>query len=274
MASAEYYAVTGDEKCLKEAKNYYKLVKTIYDDPSSDPFKITPKFLDTAPQMRGLANTMVMMLISGLMRMCDPENSEEYANIEKKLISEILDYHYNEKFGVLLEGVGPNGEYLGEYSAGRVVNPGHSLEAAWCLLNEAEELNDASLLGRIEKVYEGAFRYGWDKEYGGLLYFVDVENNPPQAYEHDMKLWWVHTEAIIAAIKLYRATGKEKYWDDFIRMSEYAIAHFCDAEYGEWYGYLRRDGSATEPTGKGNIFKGPFHVPRMYCEVLTELEQL
>ena len=130
------------------------------------------------------------------------------------------------------------------------------------------------LIPFVEKVYEGAMRHGWDKEFGGLLYFVDVEGYPPQAYEHDMKLWWVHTEALIAAIKLYRVTGKERYFEDFKMLMEYCFAHFNDEEYGEWYGYLRRDGAPTEPRAKGNVFKGPFHVPRMYCEVIRELEKL
>ena len=274
MASAEYYAITGDEECLKEARKYYNLVKNINEDPSSDPFKITPKFLSSAPIMRGLGNSMVMLLVTRTMRVCDPLHSAEYAQTEKTLINEVLNFHFNEEFGALLEGVGPNGEYIGDLSAGRVINPGHSLETAWCLLREAEELTDDSIVAKIEKIYDGAFHYGWDKEYSGLLYFVDVEGKPPQAYEHDMKLWWVHAEAIIAAIKLYRTTGKERYWDDFTRLTEYAVKHFCDAEYGEWYGYLRRDGSPTEPICKGNVFKGPFHVPRMYCEVLSELNRL
>lgn len=274
LASAEYYAVTGDEESLNEARKYYNLVKNIYDDPSTDPFKITPKFLDTAPQMRGLANTLMMMAVTRAMRKCDSVNSAKYVETEKTLINEIINYHFNEKFGVLLEGVGPNGEYIGDYSSGRVVNPGHCLETSWYLLQEAEELGDNSLIERVEEIYEGAFRYGWDEKYGGLLYFVDVTGCAPQAYEHDMKLWWVHNEAIVASIKLYRMTGKEKYWNNFEKLLDYAFKYFRDDVHGEWYGYLRRDGNPTEPLCKGNIFKGPFHVPRMYSEVLSELNLL
>ena len=48
-----------------------------------------------------------------------------------------------------------------------------------------------------------------------------------------------------------------------------AKAHFADSEYGEWYGYLRRDGKPTEPPCKGSTFKGPFHLPRML--IMTDL---
>jgi N-acylglucosamine 2-epimerase len=124
--------------------------------------------------MRGLANTLMMMAVTRAMRNCDPANSAQYAETEKTLMNEILNYHYNEQYGVLLECVGPNGEFIGDYSSGRVVNPGHCLETAWYLLQEAEELGDDSILERVEAIYEGAFKYGWDEKYGGLLYFVDV----------------------------------------------------------------------------------------------------
>jgi N-acylglucosamine 2-epimerase len=274
MANAEYYGFSHEPKYLEEARKYHNLVYKIWKDPASDPFKITPKFLPGAPAMRGLGNDLVLLLVTRTLRINDPENQAEYKDLERRLVGSILRYHYNDDLGTLLESTGPNGEYLSNLSGGRVVNPGHCLECAWYLLREAEELQDSSWVEAVKNIYDGAFRYGWDEKFDGLLYFVDTEAYPPQAYEHDMKLWWVHAEAVIAAIKLYRMTGQEKYWDDFVRLNEYVNKFFRDDEFGEWYGYLRRDGNATEPVCKGNVFKGPFHVPRMYSEVLSELNKL
>ena len=200
MSCAEYYAATGDVTYLEQARGYYRMVLAIHADGAKDPYKITPKFLDTAPAMRGVCDDMVLILVSHTLRECDPDHAQEYIDNEKELISNICRYHFNEEFGALLESVGPRGEYVGNLSSGRVTNPGHCMEAAWGLLREAEELNMPELIPFAEKVYAGAMKHGWDKEFGGLLYFVDVEGYPPQAYEHDMKLWWVHTEALIAAI--------------------------------------------------------------------------
>jgi N-acylglucosamine 2-epimerase len=274
MANAEYYGLGNEMKYLNEARKYHNLVYGIWKDPASDPFKITPKFLPAAPAMRGLGNDLVLLLVTRTLRVNDPGNQTEYEDLERRLIDSILRYQYNDDLGTLLESVGPDGEYISNLSSGRMVNPGHCLECAWYLLREAEELQYPSLVEAVENIYDGAFRYGWDEKFGGLLYFVDTGAYPPQAYEHDMKLWWVHAEAIIAAIKLYRMTGKEKYWNDFVKLHEYVNKHFRDDEFGEWYGYLRRDGNPTEPVCKGNVFKGPFHVPRMYCEVLSELKKL
>lgn len=274
MANAEYYGLTQEQIYLDEARKYHKLVVSMWEDPANDPFKITPKFESTAPEMRGLCLDAVLMQVTRTLRIHDHENWVEYEKLEKKLITNIVSLQFSEHFGTLLENVAPDGSYMGETSSGRMVTPGHCMETAWYLLQEAEDLHISSLIDMVEKIYAGAMRWGWDKKYGGLLYFVDVEGYAPQAYEHDMKLWWVHTEALIAALKLYRITGKQQYWDDFVMLTDYVFTHFRDSQFGEWYGYLHRDGTPTEPMCKGNLFKGPFHVPRMYCEVVKELELL
>ena len=97
---------------------------------------------------------------------------------------------------------------------------------------------------------------------------------PPEAYEHDMKLWWPHNEILIASMLFYRDTGDEYYLDWFYRTLDYCEKHFADPEYGEWYGYLRRDGQPTEPPCKGSTFKGPFHVPRSLILVDKLMDQV
>jgi len=102
-----------------------------------------------------------------------------------------------------------------------------------------------------------------------MYYFRDAENRPCEQLEHDMKLWWVHNECLIAALAAYKLTGKEKYAEWFGKLHEYSFGHFADKEYGEWYGYLHRDGTVSH-TQKGSLWKGPYHLPRclMNCEAL------
>ena len=152
-------------------------------------------------------------------------------------------------------------------TVGRIVNPGHDIECSWFLMDYANETGDAELHKKAINVFDMAFNMGWDKEYGGILYFMDCLGNPPEAYEHDMKLWWPHNEALIASMMIYRDTRDEKYLDIFYQVLDYCKTYFAD-EYGEWYGYLRRDGKPTQPACKGSTFKGPFHVPR--CLILVD----
>ena len=114
---------------------------------------------------------------------------------------------------------------------------------------------------------------GWDKEFGGITYFVDAKGYPVQEYWHDMKFWWPQNEAIVATLLAYQLTGDEKYarWHQEIHDWTYRL--FPDPEYGEWFGYLHRDGRLSS-TIKGNMWKAAFHVPRMQLVCWQLMEEL
>ena len=143
-------------------------------------------------------------------------------------------------------------------------------------MERANQTGDKELHAKAVEIFDMAFEKGWDNEFGGILYFFDCLGNPPEAYEHDMKLWWPHNEALIAALMIYRDTGDEKYLDIFNQLVDYTKDKFAVAPCGEWYGYLRRDGNPTLPACIGSTFKGPFHVPRcliMLDKMLEEIEE-
>jgi N-acylglucosamine 2-epimerase len=162
-----------------------------------------------------------------------------------------------------LETVGTDGEFYHEASSARVVNPGHDIECSWFLMEEARRSGNKEIREKAELMFNFALEKGWDKDYNGVFYFVDALDTPAEACEQDMKLWWPHNELVIASLMLYRDTGKQEYLDWFTRAVSYCRGHFIDNEYGEWYGYLRRDGTPTRNGTKGTFFKGAFHLPRM-----------
>jgi N-acylglucosamine 2-epimerase len=169
----------------------------------------------------------------------------------------------------MFECIGADGSFIMESAPCRVINPGHDIECSWFMLEEGIRRGDNELIDFAKMVFDEAFERGWDKEYGGISYFKDVLGYPVEAYEHDMKLWWPHNETVIASLMLYQHTGEEKYKEIFERVVDYAFTHFSDPAYGEWFGYLRRDGKPTEPPCKGHTYKGPFHVMRMLAKCLT-----
>ena len=78
-----------------------------------------------------------------------------------------------------------------------------------------------------------------------------------------MKLWWPQCETMIALRLAYTVFKDEKYLKLYEEFKEYCEKYFVDNEHGEWYGYLHYDNTVST-TLKGNIFKGPFHIPRLY----------
>ena len=271
IACAEYYKATGEEKYLRAAKYVYGMILDIYRDSRRDPYKITPKSYASTRATKSLACPMILLNVTHIMREADGQNAVAYDSIARDLIAEIQRDFYKPDLHIMLETVGLNGEIFDESAPCRVVNPGHDIECAWFLLDEGAYFADERILTLAKSIFDDAIVNGWDEEYGGIKYFVDYKGLPVEAYEHDMKLWWPHNEGVIASLKLYQTFGDEKYLQWFERLTEYAFAHFSDPIYGEWFGYLRRDGVPTQPPCKGHTYKGPFHVLRMLAKCIELL---
>ena len=157
---------------------------------------------------------------------------------------------------------------------GRTINPGHCIETAWFLLEEAKYRGwDKELVNMATTILDWSWEWGWDKEFGGIINFRDCRNLPCQDYSQDMKFWWPQTEAIIATLYAYEATQDYKYLEMHKLIHEWTYKHLPDWEFGEWFGYLHRDGTVAQPA-KGNIFKGPFHIPRMMIKSCTLCEEI
>lgn len=273
MANAEYYGVTGDRQCIERARRAYDLYWNLAHG-MPDPTGMGAKTIPETRKMRAFGTPMIYLNVSLVMLRTDPEKADLYRERAAACVADIFRYHVHPELHCVLENVDLNGQPCLNFTDGRIVNPGHDIEGVWFLLEYARLTQTPALVEKAESIFNNAIHAGWDTTYGGLLYFVDCCGRPPEAYEHDMKLWWPHDEILISSLMLYRDTGKEAYLDWFYRTLEYSKAHFADPAYGEWYGYLRRDGKPTEPSCKGSTFKGPFHLPRMLSMIdgmLTEI---
>ena len=274
MANAEYYLLTGDEACLKNAREAYELIWQLNNGLIRDPAGKGPKTDPSTRTGRALGDSMIYLNITAVMRRCDPENKALYDERAAECADRIFRYHRKPELHCTLENVAPDGTARLDYTDGRFVNPGHDIECSWFVMEQANYTGDKELHRKAVEMFDDAFAGGWDDEFGGLLYFIDALGKPPEAYEHDMKLWWPHNEILIASLMIYRDTGDDKYWNIFETVRDYCDKHFCDPMFGEWYGYLRRDGKPTMPSTKGSTFKGPFHVPRSLIMVDRMLSEM
>jgi N-acylglucosamine 2-epimerase len=273
IANAEYYGITGERQHLERARRAYNLYWDL-NHGMPDPTGLGPKTIPETRTGRAFGVPMICLNVTSILRRVDPEQAELYDERARQCVDEIFRYHVKPELKCVLEFVAEDGTPRLYYTEGRTVNPGHDIEGVWFMLDYAKRTGDKELVKKSAQIFDWAFEAGWDKEYGGLLYFIDCLGKPPEAYEHDMKLWWPHNETLIAAIMLYRDTGDEKYLDAFYKTLDYCKEHFADPLYGEWYGYLRRDGLPTMPSTKGSTFKGPFHLPRCLILVDTMISEI
>ncbi len=267
VGSAELYKATKDEKYLKTARETFDVMLKV----KTGEIKVEPKFNPEVVNCISLASPMILLITCQILREIDTERTDYYNSIISDSIEEIK-LHYHPECKAVFENVNPDGS-LASGSRGRLVNPGHSIEASWFLMNEAVVRDDKEMLDLALNILNWSFELGWDYNEGGLRYFVDVENKPVQALEWDMKLWWPHNEMLIAFLMAYKLTNNEEYLNKYRLVHDYSFGHFKDNEYGEWYGYLHRDGSVSTDL-KGNIFKGPFHLPRCLMENILQLEEI
>lgn len=264
ICCAAYSKATASEEALVQAKKTYRLLVDLYRSPG----RLTPKI---NPETRStISHAMPMILLSTTQELRRVDSDPLYREVVDQSIDQILNLFLKRDQRALFETVAPNGDRI-DSPEGRCLNPGHAIETSWFLMHEAKERNDTSLLKNALDILVWSLEWGWDKDYGGLLYFVDVEGKPTEQLEWDMKLWWPHTEALYALLLAHQLTGDpvfEKWYD---RVHDWSFAHFPDKEYGEWFGYLHRDGSLALRL-KGSMWKGPFHLPRalLYCYKLLE----
>ena len=255
IAMSEYSIASGDKSYAQKALTLFKQILHFVNTKGI----LEPKYCEGV-EMQGHSITMILINTAARIREAIPAvELDEQISLS---IETLQRYFIHPEFEALLETVGPNGEFI-DTIIGRTINPGHCIETAWFLLEEAKYRGgDAQLTEVAVKILDWSWKWGWDKEYGGLINFRDCKGLPVQDYSQDMKFWWPQTEAIIATLYAYEATGEERFLHMHQQISDWTYAHFPDAEYGEWYGYLHRDGTVAQPA-KGNIFKGPFHIPRM-----------
>ena len=256
IAFAAYAKATGDgaKDAMKCWQRYLRY--------SFEPGVMPAKFTETRPMM-GLAPRMIAIVTAQELRANLGDDSVN--PVIDRCIEEIERYFVKPRQRAVMEVVGPKGEIIDHFD-GRTLNPGHAIEGAWFIMHEGKLRGDAGMVKLGCRMLDWMWERGWDREHGGMLYFVDVAGKPVQEYWHDMKFWWPHNETIIATLLAHKLTGKAKYARWHRQVHDWSFKHFTDRKHGEWYGYLHRDGSVSVPL-KGNMWKGPFHLPRMlwYC---------
>ncbi|MCB9891455.1 MAG: AGE family epimerase/isomerase [Planctomycetes bacterium] len=257
IAFAAWAALTGSERHAERARALLRLVDRYATEPGLIPPKVDPS---TRP-MKGLALPMIRIVTHQVVRECLGDEGDTRAI--DACIEEIRRDFLKSDLRAVLETVGANGEVLDHFD-GRLLNPGHAIEAAWFILEEARQRPDRAgeLVPLGCEILDVSWERGWDETHGGLFYFRDLKGLPVQEYWHDMKFWWPHAEARIATLMAWLATGERRYAVWFEQVFRWSEDHFRDREHGEWFGYLHRDGRLSVPL-KGNLWKGPFHVPRM-----------
>lgn len=265
MAFSQYATATGDKEIKELAKKTYFNILKRKDDPKGIYNKNTG--------IRPLKGFSLPMILSNLV--LELEDILEPGEVEKTIdfsINEVMNVFLDQNSGLIYENVLPNGDHHDSFE-GRLINPGHGIEAMWFMIDIGARRKDTALVKRATQTILNILNYSWDTEHGGIFYFMDAQGHPPQQLEWNQKLWWVHLESLVALTKAYEHTKDEQIYQWYKKVHDYAWANFSDPKNGEWYGYLSREGKVLLDL-KGGKWKGCFHVPRAMYQCWKSFEKI
>ncbi len=266
IAFGQLALATGNEEYADIAKRTFDIVLSKVDNPKG-------KWSKAAPGARELKSFALPMILCNVALEIEPLLDKDFLDRTiATCVHEVMDVFYRPELGLIVEHLSTDGQLV-DCMDGRLLNPGHAIEAMWFIMDLGKRLGDKALIEKAVQIALQEVEYGWDKQYGGIFYFMDRLGHPLQQLEWDQKLWWVHIETLITMIKGYELTGNEKCLEWFERVHEYVWSHFMDPEHPEWFGYLNRRGEVLL-TLKGGKWKGCFHVPRGLMQVWQSLERI
>jgi N-acylglucosamine 2-epimerase len=267
MAFAQLAVATGEEHWADIARKTFQRILDRRSNPKG-------KWLKAVPGTRPMKDFALPMIICNMALEIEPiiEDKSLLDKTIEEALHEVFDVFYQPDLGVMVENLAPDGSLIDCFE-GRRINPGHDLEALWFMMNLGIRLNRQDIIDKSMEIALRVIDYGWDKQYGGIFYFMDRKGYPTQELEWDQKLWWVHLESAICMIKGYQLTGNEKALEWFLKLDDYLWTRFKDPEYPEWFGYLNRRGEVLLPL-KGGKWKGCFHVPRGLYQIGTILQEI
>lgn len=265
MAFGQYAKASGEEEVRELAQRTYANILKKKDHPKGRYEKSTGN--------RPIKGFSLPMILSNLVLELEDVLSEEVVRETlDQSVHEVMEVFLQKEQGLILENLSPDGKFVDSFE-GRLLNPGHGIEAMWFMMDIGIRNNDQDLIQRATEVVLNILEYSWDKEHGGIFYFMDLKGHPPQQLEWDQKLWWVHLETLVALSKAYQHTGNPKILAWFQKVHDYSWSHFADPENGEWFGYLNRQGEPLLSL-KGGKWKGCFHVPRAMYQCWKAFEAI
>lgn len=266
IAFGQLSIATGNQEYADIAKRTFDIVLSKVDNPKG-------KWNKAAPGARSLKSFALPMILCNVALEIEPLLDADF--MEKTIntcIHEVMDVFYRPELGLIVEHLSTEGELVDCFD-GRLLNPGHAIEAMWFIMDLGKRLGRQDLIEKAVQIALNEAEYGWDKKHGGIFYFMDRLGRPCQQLEWNQKLWWVHIETLITMLKGYQLTGNAKCLEWFERVHDYVWTHFTDKEYPEWFGYLNRQGEVLLSL-KGGKWKGCFHVPRGLFQCWQILEDL
>jgi cellobiose epimerase len=148
------------------------------------------------------------------------------------------------------------------------VSYGHDLENVWLFMDAAEAtgIPVQPFADLFRELWQYSLQHGYDKERGGFFDSGPI-GKPADRKE---KIWWVQSEVLVSALRMWKLTGDRKYWDVFEKTWQFVDRHQIDWQHGDWHATVLPDLSTRGD--KANVWKAAYHNGRAMIECLQLLQ--
>jgi mannobiose 2-epimerase len=157
------------------------------------------------------------------------------------------------------------------------ISYGHDIEGSWLMVEAAEVVGDAALLGRARKLAvrmaDAVAKEAVDRD-GSIFY----EANSAGVFVDPNKHWWAQAEAVVGFYNAYQLTGEERFRELSYRAWDFIEAKVVDRAHGEWHAKLKPDGTPFQEREDSDAclvgpWKCPYHNSRACYEMLDRLKE-
>lgn len=283
MGFAELARVSGEQEPLEEALQLYDRTRSYLErgEIVSEPYPIPDGYNSHSVPM--IMCNVAFVLYDSL-KAFGHSRYHQVVEDAKGYMDCILNYHYDEKTGLINEMVSANSPDDDTLMA-RQICPGHAIESMWFCAKVAGDTNAGrEIYSKIAGVVKNCIKVGWDKECGGLYRCVGKNGERPAGresnlpYENlikdtwDSKLWWIHSEALYCTLLCYDLTGDTEFIDLYEKVSKYVFNVFPnpDKDIGEWIQILDRRNKPLDKVVALPV-KDPYHIVRDVMQIIELL---
>lgn len=280
---AKYAEAADDEPAYLFAKDLYR---SIQDRVKTGDFHTLPYPLSAQYRAHGVPMILenVAAELHGAARRLDPSFCEDLKRDLAAYTGDILT-NFTDERDCIREIICADGRKL-DRLLGMHINPGHTIEDVWFMLDSAALAGHAAWRERIYRIAKRALETGWDEPYGGLLHFAGLFGGQPEGDNRGLeqepmsrqladwagKLWWVHSEALYTTLRCYFETGDDAFlaWHDRVFAYAYATFPNPDPDVREWVQIRDRAGQPMNKVVALPV-KDPYHVVRNLALLLELL---
>ena len=251
MGCASFYKATKREDVKKKALDFFEIVLRVYNE------KKTTTLLKDGILHNIFGAEMMLINICQFMRSSGIEDSR-FNELIDEAIENIKNYGFIDDKNKRMREYAPADCKNAVIGENEYVCFGHLYEAAWFIMSEGVFRGDMKLCHLGRKIMDYAICM--EKDFCPL-------RTSNTGFEY---AWWPQCEAMCAFSLCYNIYKDKKYKENFEKLFDFSTDCFADKEKGEWFMTCTKEGRVIN-TDKGGLFKGPFHLPRLFM-VLSILE--